>query len=62
MIYTYICQGTQNPYNMPKNEVVYSRGATWMPGDQECICIAAWYLTTKALYKHQHTDRAASQT
>lgn len=62
MIYTNVCQGTAESLQYAKNEVVYSRGATWIPGDQECICITDWYLTTKAFYNHQHADRAASQS
>lgn len=59
MIYTNVCQGTTDSLPCAKNELVYSKGGTWMP-DQESICINAWYPTTKAFYKHQHVDRAVS--
>lgn len=62
MIYTNVCQGTAESLQYAKNELVYSEGIPWMSGDQECICISARYLTTKVFYKHQHADKAASQS
>jgi len=62
MICTNVCQGTAESLQNAKSELVYSGGATWTPGNKGCICITAWYLTAKAFYKHQHADRAASQS